>query len=387
MAGPLAGVRILDLTRVLAGPFATQMLGAFGAEVIKVESAAGDPTRQWGPPFTEKGGESAYFLSVNANKKSVVLDLKSAAGKEQLLRLACASDVLVHNFKPGTMARLGFSSEALQEANPSLIRLGISGYGDTGPDAHRPGYDVAAAAEGGLLSITGEADGPPVKVGVAMTDICTGLSAVGAIASALYAREIDPRRAGQEISCSLLETQVACLANVAGNYLVAGQEGRRWGTEHESIVPYGAFDAADGAVVIAATTDEQFAALCAALGREDLLGDGRFGSNALRVANRAALLPQLRETVASFRVEALRDALGAAGLVFAPVRSVSEVFSDAQVRHRGMVQTVSHPTAGELRVVGVPVKFSRTPARVRSAPPLLGQHTEEVLGGVGRRGA
>lgn len=375
-AGPLAGVRILDLSRVLAGPFCTMFLGDLGADVIKVEHPArGDDTRAWGPPFV--GAESAYYLAINRNKRSVAVDLKTAAGRRIAQELARRSDVLVENFRPGTLDRLGLGYADLEPLNPGLIHCAISGFGSSGPDRDRPGLDVVVAAAGGLMSITGEEGRPPVKPGVALTDIATGLCAVGAILSALYARRTTGR--GQRIDLSLLGTQVALLINVASNYLLAGQVPRRWGSAHPSIAPYQAFEASDGYVVIGATNDALWRRFCAAAGLESLAGDPRFATNEQRVRHREALLAAIEPVLRSRPRDEWVDRLRRAGVPCAPVNTVDEVFHDPQVAHLGLVQDVPHPTLGAVRLIGSPVTLSRTPTSIRRHPPLLGEHTAEVL--------
>jgi len=371
---PLDGVLVLDLSRVLAGPYCTMILGDLGADVIKVEPPGGDETRRWGPPFVN--GESAYFLAVNRNKRSIVLDLKTERGREVVRRIAARADILVENFRPGTLARLGLDLAELRERNPRLITLSISGMGATGPESGLPGYDFIVQAAGGLMSITGPPEGPPMKVGVAVVDLTTGMMAATALLAALHARHATGE--GQHIDISLLETQVAWLANVASAYLVTGEPPRRYGNAHPTIVPYQTFDAADGPFALAVGNDAQWQRLCAAIGRPDLAEDPRFRTNPDRVANREALVALLAEHFRAAPAAEWIRRIAAADVPVGPVRTVPEVLESEQVKARGMIETVEHPTVGELRLVGIPFKFSATPASVRRPPPLLGEHTAEI---------
>lgn len=374
--GPLSGIRILDLTRILAGPFATMILGDLGAEVIKVEHPSkGDETRHWGPPFV--GTESCYFLSVNRNKKSIAVDLKKQEGMYILQDLAKCSDVLVENFVPGSLDRLGLGYDALKEIAPHLIYCTISGYGSSGPYRKRPGYDVIAASFGGLLGVTGPEDGEPCKVGVAMTDLSTGLYAHGAIMAALLERQ--RTGCGQKIDCDLLSTQLSCMVNLASNYLNGGIEAKRWGTAHESIVPYQAFPTKDGYITVGGGSNDQFSALCKRLNLNHLLQDNRYSTNALRVKNRKALVKTLKETFLQKSTKEWLDILEGCSLPYGPVNSLSDAFSDPHVVHEQVVQTVSHPSAGSVKQVAPAVKFSKSQNKIRSSPPILGQHTWEVL--------
>ncbi|HWP58088.1 MAG TPA: CoA transferase [Candidatus Acidoferrales bacterium] len=374
--GPLQGVRVLDLTRVLAGPYCTMFLGDLGAEVVKVEEpGAGDDTRGWGPPFA--GGESAYFLSVNRNKKSITVDLKTAEGADLIRRLVACADVLIENFRPGTMERFGLSDEDVRAANPRLIYASLSGFGADGPMRTMAGYDLIVQAWGGLMSITGPRDGEPTKVGVAIIDIVAGLMLGKSIVAALYAR--DRLGVGQKIDTSLLEAEVACLINVGSNYLIGGQVPERWGNAHPSIVPYQSFRTSDGYLVLGVASEGIWRRFCDAIGRAELADDARFAKNSDRVANREALVAILSEM---FRQRCREDwirLLNDAGVPCAPVQTIDQVFSAPQVLKRQMLVEVEHPTAGALRMAGVPVKFSATPASIRLPPPLLGQHTEKVL--------
>ncbi|MFQ5691572.1 MAG: CaiB/BaiF CoA transferase family protein [Nitrospinota bacterium] len=374
--GPLDGVRVLDLSQVVVGPYCTMLLGDLGAEVIKIERPdRGDDTRQWGPPFVE--GESAYFLSLNRNKKSVTLNLKDPAGLKVLMDLAPKCDIFVENFKPGTLDRLGAGYEAVSRTNPRILYCSISAFGPTGPYRNYPGYDVMVSAIGGLMSITGERDGPPVKVGVAITDVSTGILAHGAILAALYARERTGK--GQKIDLSLLETQVAVLINQASNHLLAGVVPQRWGSLHPSIVPYRAFEAKDMYVTIGAGNDSLFQRLCEAMGHPEWAGDPRFRTNPDRVKNRDALEGLMQEVLRTRTADEWFRILSEAGVPCGPVNSLDRVFRDPQVLHRGMVQEVDHPKAGRIKLTGIPMNLSETPAEIRTPPPLLGQHTEQVL--------
>jgi formyl-CoA transferase len=375
-AGPLDGIRVLDLTRVLAGPYCTMFLGDLGAEVVKVEQpGVGDDTRGWGPPFT--GGESAYFLCVNRNKKSVTVDLKSKEGVALLRRLAEHADVLIENFRPGAMERLGLGEKDLRAANPRLIYASLSGFGADGPMSDAPGYDLIVQAWGGLMSITGPADGEPSKVGVAIIDLVAGLMLGKSIAAALFARE--KLGVGQKIDTSLLEAEVACLINVGSNYLVEASIPRRWGNAHPSIVPYQSFKTADGYLVIGVASEGIWRRFCQAIGRAEWADDSRFEKNSNRVENRSLLIGLLAEIFLGRSTDEWLKLLNSAEVPCAPVQTVDQVFKAPQVLHREMLLQVEHPTAGIVRMAGIPVKFSATPASVRLPPPLLGQHNEEVL--------
>ncbi|MEW6232188.1 MAG: CaiB/BaiF CoA-transferase family protein [Chloroflexota bacterium] len=372
---PLEGVRVVDLSRVLAGPYCTMMLGDLGAEVIKVESPEGDEARQWGPPFT--GGESAYYLCVNRNKKGITINLKTEAGQGLLRELVQRSDVLVENFRVGTMERWGLGYEALRELNPALIYCAITGFGPTGPYKDQAGYDFIVQAMGGIMSITGEPEGPPMKVGVAIVDITAGLFATVGILGALHERHRSGL--GQRIDVSLLEAQVAWLANVGSNYLVSGQRPRRYGNAHASIVPYETFKARDSYIAIGVGNDRQWQRFCQLLGREELAHDPRFATNPRRVENRDVLIPMLQEVIATRDGEEWLRLLREADIPCSPINTIDRVFQDPQVLHREMVVEVPHPTAGKVRLAGIPFKLSCTPARVSRHPPLLGEHTAEVL--------
>jgi glutaryl-CoA transferase len=374
--GPLAGIRVLDLTRVLAGPYCTMFLGDLGAEVVKVEQpGVGDDTRGWGPPFV--GGESAYFLCINRNKKSITVDLKRQEGIDLVRRLAGSADVLIENFRPGTMERLGLNEENLHALNPRLIYASLSGFGADGPMSNAPGYDLIIQAWGGLMSITGAPDGEPTKVGVAIMDLVAGLMLGKAIVAALFARE--KIGIGQKIDTSLLEAEVASLINVGSNYLIAGTTAERWGNAHPSIVPYQSFKTADGYLVIGVASEGIWQRFCEAIGKTEMAEDPRFAKNADRVDNRALVIAILRELFRSHDNEHWLKLLNAAEVPCAPIQTIDQVFAAPQVRHRDMLVEVEHPTAGTVRMAGIPVKFSATPASVRLPPPLLGEHTDQVL--------
>ena len=376
LPGPLDGVRVLDLTRVVAGPYCSMFLGDLGAEVVKVEQpGTGDDTRGWGPPFA--GGESAYYLCINRNKKSLALDLKSPRAVELLRELAKVADVIIENFRPGTMERLGLSDKELRQLNPRLIYASLTGFGADGPMSDWPGYDLIVQAWGGLMSITGTPDGEPVKVGVAIIDLVAGLMLGKAITAALFARE--KIGVGQRIDTSLLEAEVASLINVGSNYLVGGKIPTRWGNSHPNIVPYQNFKTADGYLVIGVASEVIWKRFCQAIGRAELTDDARFANNSKRVENRAALIALLSEVFLQRNNETWFKSLTEAEVPCAPVQTVDQVFQAPQVLHRDMLLEVEHPTAGTVRMAGIPVKFSVTPASVRLPPPLLGEHNGEIL--------
>ncbi|KAG0244712.1 hypothetical protein BGX31_008601 [Mortierella sp. GBA43] len=382
--GPLDGFRILDLTRVLAGPYCTQLLGDLGAEVIKIENPkGGDDTRAWGPPFaknvdpSDPAQESAYFLGVNRNKKSITVNLRSEEGKQVIHDLVKKVDILVENYVPGKLDEMGMGYKELSALNPRLIYTSITGYGQTGPYRTRPGYDVMIEAEGGLMYITGEENGTPVKVGVAVTDLTTGLYAYGAIMAAIIARGRTGR--GQHIDCSLLDSQVVTLANIASSYLVSGQEAKRWGTSHPSIVPYQVLPSKDSHIMIGAGNDGQFKILCNVLGLDHLCEDPDYKANKDRVRNRKALIGILTERLQTKDNEVWLKALEGRGIPFAPINNIAQTFAHPQVVARDMIQEIEHPKAGKIKLAGPAVKYSETKPSIRIPPPLLGQHTDEVL--------
>lgn len=374
--GPLAGIRVLDLSRVLAGPYCTMIMGDLGADVVKVEQPGkGDDTRDWGPPYA--GTESGYFLSVNRNKRSITLDLKHTTAQEIVRRLAADSDVIVENFKLGALERMGIGYEQLREINPRLIWATISGYGPDGPYADRPGYDFVAQGESGIMAITGEPDGEPMKVGVAIVDVTTGMFSAIAILAALRAR--DTTGVGQRVDTSLLTSAVAWLANVGQNYLVTGKPAKRYGNAHANIVPYQVFRARDQHITIAVGNDRQFQALCSVLGRADLAADPRYATNPLRVQHRDELVSVIQSIFETRDAAEWLDACYRAGVPSGPINSIEQVFSHPQVLARDMLVEIEHPEAGLLRMAGIPYALSDTPGQIRLAPPLLGQHTDEVL--------
>ncbi|HEY8418099.1 MAG TPA: CoA transferase [Limnochordales bacterium] len=373
----LAGVRVLDMSRVLAGPFATQILADLGADVIKIEDPSrGDETRQWGPPFA--GTESAYFLSVNRGKRSVAVNLKTEQGRRIVRELAAKSDVLIENLKPGDMARYGLDYDSLAAVNPRLVYCSISGFGQSGPMSHLPGYDFAVQGMCGIMSVTGEPDGVPMKVGVAWVDILCGLYATIGIQAALRAREQTGR--GQYLDVSLWDAAVAAMANLAQAYLVSGREPKRLGNAHAQIVPYQLFPTADGYIILAVGNDAQFERFCHVIGRPELAADERFATNPARVRNRGELIPILEAVLRERTTDEWLKPLADAKVPAAPVWGLQQVFESDLARHRGMRWPVEHSTAGRVELVGSPLQhMSLTPARPAGPPPTLGQHTEEVL--------
>ena len=387
MAGPLAGVVVLDLSRILAGPWATQVLADFGAEVIKVEHPrGGDDTRKWGPPFLkDRDGndtsESAYYLSANRGKRSVAIDIATPAGQDLVRRLAAQADVLVENFKVGSLARYGLGYDDLAKHNPRLVYLSISAFGQDGPNAAEPGYDAMIQGQGGLMSLTGVPDGEPgagpQKVGVAVADLMCGMYAVAAVLAALNERHASDR--GQYIDLSLLDTQVAWLANQNMNYLVSGVPPRRQGTAHPNIVPYQAFETADGHLMLAIGNDAQFARFCEAVGEPALAADERYTTNRARVAHRRELVPRVAAVLRTRTTAGWLAVLRTAQVPCGPINDLAQVFEDPQVRHRGLRFDLPHPIAGSVPGVGNPVRFGRTPAVYDRPPPPLGADTGEVL--------
>ncbi|MCE9645967.1 MAG: CoA transferase [Chloroflexi bacterium] len=371
----LQGIRVLDLSRVLAGPYCTMVLGDLGAEVIKVEPPEGDETRGWGPPFAE--GQSAYYLCVNRNKRDIVMDLKTDEGKRVLRELALQSDVLVENFRPGTLAKFGLDFETLHALNPKLIYCSITGFGQNGSMQDKPGYDFMIQALGGLMSITGEPEGEPMKTGVAVVDLFAGQNAIIAILAALHARTLTGR--GQQLDISLFDSQLGWLANVASNYLISGQLPKRYGNAHPNIVPYQSFQAADGWFVIAVGNDRQFLRLCEVLGKPELGTDDKFATNSGRVQNREELIPLLKSIFATRSASEWISVLEQAEIPCGPIQNFEQVFSMPVVGEREMLVRMKHPTIGELPLVGSPLKMSDTPVEYRLPPPLMGEHTQEVL--------
>jgi glutaryl-CoA transferase len=373
----LEGVRILDLSRVLAGPYCTMMLADLGADVIKIEApGSGDDTRHWGPPFAQ-GGESAYFLCVNRNKRSMTLNLKSDQGIQILKKLIEQSDVLVENFRVDTLEKWGLGYDELQTLRPGLIYCSITGYGYTGPYRRLPGYDFIIQAQGGVMSITGPEEGEPYKVGVAIADITAGLFACNAILAALFDHQRSGR--GQRIDISLLDSQIAWLANVGSNYLISGEKPIRYGNAHPNIVPYQTFKASDGYFAVGIGNDGQWRQFCEQAGRKDWAEDPSFKTNAKRVENRDQLIRMLEDLFMQADMAHWLSILEAAGVPCGSINSIDQVMGDPQVKAREMVIDVAHPTAGNIRMVASPLKIPTAPVKVRMPPPLLGEHTEQIL--------
>ncbi|OGA16136.1 MAG: CoA-transferase [Betaproteobacteria bacterium RIFCSPLOWO2_02_FULL_66_14] len=390
MAGPLSHLRVLDLSRVLAGPWATQNLADLGAEVIKVERpGTGDDTRGWGPPWLRDGDdretrESAYFLSVNRNKKSITLDLSRPEGQRLAKELAGRSQVLVENYKVGTLSRYGLGYEDLRRSNPGLVYCSVTGFGQDGPYAPRPGYDFVFQGMGGLMSITGERDGQPgagpQKVGIAITDVLTGMYASVAIAAALTHRERTGE--GQYIDCALLDTIIAFNSNQIVSFFCSGRLPIRWGNAHPQVVPYEVFATSDGHIILAVGNDSQFASFCQAAGCPELAQETRFRTNSQRIVHRAELTPLIAEVMRTRSKREWIEALEAANVPCGPINNMKEVFEDPQVRHRGLRIDMPHPLGGVAPMVASPMRLSGTPVDYRQAPPLLGQHNAEIYGGL-----
>jgi crotonobetainyl-CoA:carnitine CoA-transferase CaiB-like acyl-CoA transferase len=385
--GPLDGITVLDLTRVLSGPYCTMLLADMGARVIKIEQPGkGDDTRAWGPPFLPPiapnppesdsvyPGESAYYLSINRNKESVTLDFKQADGRALLDRLIAKSDVLVENFRPGTLDKLRLDYASLGPAHPRLVYCSVSGFGQTGPRRHEPGYDAVMQGEGGLMSITGPTDGAPLRLGVAIADIVSGMFAAYGIAVALVARDRTGR--GQDVDVAMLDSVVALLTYQAGSFFASGRVPGRLGNRHPSIVPYETFAASDADFVLAVGTDPQWRRFCAVAGLPE---EERFATNSQRVTRYDELRPILAERLRAEPRQVWIDRLTAAGIPCGSVRNFQELFTDPQIAARDMLCVVDHPALGALRTLGVPVKLSDTAGAVRTPPPMLGEHTEAVL--------
>ncbi|CAK5270197.1 unnamed protein product [Mycena citricolor] len=390
MPPPLKGIRILDLTRVLAGPMATMLLADLGADVVKVEETSrGDDTRSWNPPSAPTiasapaeaahlPSESAYFLSANRNKRSMTVNFKKPEGLEIIRRMVARSDVLVENFVTGKLASMGLGYEDCKKINPRMIYASITGYGQTGPYAGAAGYDVIVEAEAGLMHITGEKGGQPCKVGVAATDIATGLYAHGAIMAALLSRQQTGK--GVWIDCNLFETQIAGLANIASNYLIAGQEAGRHGTSHPSIVPYQVFPCRDGFIMFGAGNDRQFSTLCTkVLGKPELAVDPKFSTNAARVENRAELIGIIESVLMEQDREHWLGLFTGLGIPFGPINNIAQTFAHPQAQARGMTVEVEHPRAGKIKLVAPAVSYNGEKMGVVRPPPWLSQHTTEVL--------
>ena len=384
MDGALTGIRVFDLSRILAGPTCTQILGDLGSEVIKVERpGVGDDTSKWGPPYLkDKEGrdttESAYYLAINRNKRSITLDIAQPEGRDLALRLIEHCDVMVENFKAGDLARRGLAYEQVRDRFPRLIFCSITGFGQTGPYRDRPGYDYMAQAMGGIMSVTGEPGGRPMKVGVGIADVMTGMYATAAILAAL--RHRDATGAGQHIDMALLDSQLAWLVNVGQGYLISGEEPPRLGNDHPNVVPYGVFAAADGPFVLGVGNDAQFRRFCAFAEAPELADDERFATNAARVRNRDALIPLIEDAVSRHPSRHWLEGLEGVKVPASPINTVAQAFADPQVRHRGMVTEIDHPLAEKpLRMTASPIRMSQTPVAYRHASPTLGQDTEAVL--------
>ncbi|MCP4387874.1 MAG: CoA transferase [Gammaproteobacteria bacterium] len=383
MAGPLEGIRVLDLSRILAGPWASQMLADLGAEVVKVERpVSGDDTRGWGPPYMPDADanpttESAYFHGANRGKRSVCIDMSQAEGQQLIRDLATHCDVLIENFKVGGLLKYGLDYDSLKTLNPGLVYCSITGFGQTGPYASRAGYDFMIQAMGGMMSVTGEADGQPMKIGVALADVLTGLYAANAIQAALIHQQKSGQ--GQYIDMALLDVQVATLANQAMNYLASGVNPQRLGNAHPNIVPYQAFQTSDGYIILAVGNDAQFERFCELADRAELAADERFSRNSKRVEYRDELVPQVIEIMRQKSSAQWLQVLNEKGIPCGPINSIDQVFDDPQVRSRGLQLELEHPTAGKVASVANPIRLSQTPIEFERAPPLLGQDTDEVL--------
>ena len=380
---PLNNIRILDITRALAGPYCTMMLGDLGADVIKVERPErGDESRGWGPPFVGRPygpypGESAYFIAANRNKRSLTVNIQSPEGQEIIRKLACISDVLIENYRTGALDEMGLGYPDLHRLYPKLVYCSISGYGRTGPFAERPGYDAILQAEGGMMSITGPVDGPPSRVGIPIIDITSGMFAATAILAALHSRDLTQE--GQLVDVSLFDSHIALLANVASNYLVGGNSPLRLGNAHPNLAPYEAFSARDGSFILGIANERQWALLCDMLDRQDMKTDDRYASNAKRVANRVELVNELNNIFSRGDVSDWLEEITTADLPCGPINSIPQVFAHPQAQARDMTLEADHPTAGRVQLTGFPYKFSGTPAEIHRPPPLLGEHNEEVL--------
>ena len=383
MAGALSGFRVLDLSRILAGPWSSQMLADLGAEVIKIERpGVGDDTRGWGPPYMpdeagEPTSEAAYFHAANRGKQSVCIDMSKAEGQDLIRDLAKLSDVLIENFKVGGLKKYGLDYESLKLINPKLVYCSITGFGQTGPYAERAGYDLMIQAMGGMMSITGEAGREPMRMGVALADVLTGLYAANAIQAALI-HQLKTGK-GQYIDLALLDVQVATLANQAMNYLASGNNPKRYGNAHPNIVPYQAFETADGFIILAVGNDAQFQRFCELAERVDLIEDERFQKNSSRVKYRDILVPQVEQIMITKTTDNWVLELNQRGIPCGPINNIDQVFADPQVQHRGIHQKLDHPTAGTVSSVANPINLSLTPVEYDRSPPLLGQHTDVVL--------
>jgi crotonobetainyl-CoA:carnitine CoA-transferase CaiB-like acyl-CoA transferase len=379
MAGPLAGIQILDFTRAMTGPFCTQLLGDMGAQVVKVEMpGGGDETRRWGPFWN---GHSCYYLSANRNKRSIAIDLKRVAGREIATTLASQSDVVIENFRPGIMDRLGLGYEALAKRNPGLVYCCVSGFGQDGPRAQEPAYDLMMQGFAGLMGLTGFADGPPVRAGLPVADLTAAIFAAFGIVAALFSRAEDGR--GQKVETSLLEGQVSWLSYYMVGYLANGEVMRGMGSAHHSLTPYKAYHAQDEYFVLAVGNDALWQRLCEAIDAPDLVEDPRFVTNVERLANRDALDEILDQVFIRLPAAEWIERISAAGVPCGPINGLDQIAADPQVRHTQMIQAIPHPEIPDLELCGIPVKFGRTPGAIQSPPPLLGEHTEAILSELG----
>jgi len=383
--GPLSGIRVLDLTRILAGPSSTQLLGDYGADIVKVEKpGTGDDTRAWGPPYVRDAegnetSESAYYLSTNRNKRSIAVDIATPEGAATIRRLATKCDILVENFKVGGLKKYGLDYDSLKEANPSIIYCSITGFGQTGPNAALAGYDLMAQGYGGIMSLTGVPDGEPMKVGVGITDIMCGMYASTAILAAL--RHRDQTDEGQYIDIALVDSQVAWLINEGVNYLTSEEVPKRRGNQHPNIVPYQVFEVSDGYLIVAVGNDNQFIKFCGVLGHPELATDPRYTTNIKRIENRETLIETLVPIIANIDKQTLLTGMNAAGVTCGPINRLDEVFASDQVAARDMKISMPHPLAGSgsVDLIGNPVKFSKTPVTYRKAPPVCGADTQDIL--------
>ena len=377
---PLDGIRVVDLSRVVAGPYCTMTLGDMGADVVKIEQPGrGDESRAFGPPFL--GGESPYYLSINRNKRSCTVDLKHEAGRAVVRRLIAGADVVIQNFRPGAAARLGLDYDTVAARRPEVVYCSISGFGDGGPDADRPGYDLIVQGESGLMDLTGEADGPPTRIGTSIADLTAGMMAAQGILLALYARRTTGR--GQHVRVAMLDAVASLLTYNVGNYFASGEVPTRRGNDHPSVVPYQTLRARDGWMNLGIANDSLWVRYCDAVGRPDLRDDPRFATAPERVRHRDVLVPIVVEITAGRTVAEWMDVLGAAGVPCGRIRNVAEVCTNPQLTARGKVVEHPHPTAGRVRMIGQPIELSETPGRIDRAPPLLGEHTDEVLRAAG----
>ncbi len=376
----LEGIKVLDMSRILAGPYIGMMLGDYGADVIKIEQpGSGDGTRKWGPPWV--GDQAAYFFSANRNKKSLTLDLKNEKGLEILHQLLETADVFIENFKVGGLAKFGLDYQSLKEQYPRLIYVSVTGYGQNGPDKNKPGYDAMIQAQGGIMSITGPQDGMPHKVGVAIVDVTTGLYATTGVLAALNHRHQTGK--GQHVDVALLDSQVGWLVNIAQNYLANGEPPGRYGNAHPSLVPYETFETADGHIVLAIGSDEQYRKFCIMAERADLWEDTRYQTNHGRVSLRDELLPEIRKTMTTRRSEDWLNSCAEITVPAGPINTIDQVLEMPQIKARQMVQTVEHTTEGEIKILGPVPKLSETPAEIFLPPPALSEHTDEILAGLG----